>query len=101
VTRRNQFFRGVDRIEQSINQLRYDRKRPSALTEKDYEDFETAGNIRRSRKVPPQTMGAVRAHLKRANFVRYMRLKHDLKWARRQLVKMGRNPSEVWSVFDA
>ena len=100
MARRNQIFRNMDRIEESLARPGYDRKRRKPLTEDDLDDFERAGNIRRSRYVTPRTIAEVKSQLKKDNLIRYMRLRSDIRWARKRLRKMGRNPDDLWTVLN-
>lgn len=93
--RRNQFFRNMENLEKEWNQLRFSRSNTRPLKDEDYEDFERAGDLRRARPIPPQSDQAIRKKLKKANFVRWARLQHDIKWAKRELKKMGRNPDDL------
>lgn len=97
--RRNEVFRSMDRIESMVNRTRYDRSTRHPLTDEDIDDFEQAGNIRKGRKPTPNTINAVRKRLKKRNLVRYLRLKSDVRWAQRELTKMGRNPDDLWTVL--
>jgi hypothetical protein len=89
----------MDRLEESLARPRYDRKATKPLTDEDYDDFDRAGNIRQKRHVTPRNIAEVKKQLKRDNLVRYMRLQSDVRWARKRLRKMGRNPDDLWTVL--
>ncbi len=97
--RRNPIFRNMERVEDLVNRARYDRTKPRKLTTEDYDDFDRAGTARRRTRTSPHTIKAVKTQLRKDNFVRFMRLQSDVRWARRRLVKMGRNPDDLWSVL--
>ena len=97
--RRNEVFRKVEQFEKTWNQTRYARSTKRPLDEDDIKDFEVAGDLRVLRQPAPQTMREVESRMKKANFVRWMRLKHDVRWARKQMLKMGRNPEDLWAVL--
>ena len=100
MARRNPIFRNMDRLEESLARPRYDRRTRKPLTHDDYSDFERAGNIRRGQRATPRTIVEARRQLKKDNAVRYWRLKHDVKWARKRMTKMGRRPDDLWTVLN-
>lgn len=99
--RRNRFFTNMEALEELLNRSKYNRSRTRRLTDDDYEEFDRAGDFRRSIPRAPESLQQVEKRLRRANAVRWMRLKHDAKWARKQLKKMGRNPDDLgWLLRD-
>lgn len=101
MARRNQIFRRIDRLESSLAIPTFDRRERKPLAEEDYDDFERAGDIRRKRSAytSPRTIEEVKRQLKKDNFIRYLRLQSDVRWARKRLRKMGRNPDDLWTVL--
>lgn len=71
--------------------FKYQGKPPVRLDEHTIESFMAA-----SEKRPQQmTIDLLQAKLKRKNPVRWNRLQSDMRWMRRQMVRMGRNPDDA------
>lgn len=70
------------------------RKAPRArkLEVADVDSFMDAADRRR---IPPQTKEQVIEIIKKKNSYRWWRLRHDYKWLRRQMKKLGLSPDDA------
>lgn len=64
---------------------------PRRLREEDYYDFFTSAEGRKGAMTREQII----EYLERKNYYRWWRLRHDYKWLRKQMKKLGQNPDDA------
>lgn len=89
---RAKFFQFIEGIEKEYNKARYGTQ-PRDLEDEDLEGWESASEA--GFHIKPRTREEVRAALRRRNPVRWAQCRSDLRWAERQMKKLGLNPEDA------
>jgi hypothetical protein len=68
------------------------------------QDLEISGTIgwdeATAKQAKPRTKAQIQKRLKHDNYWRWLRLRHDIKWMKKRLEKMGLNPEDWRSYLD-
>lgn len=90
--KRSKFFVFMENLEKEYNKTRYG-SQPRDLEDDDIEGWESASEA--GYHVKPETRSQVQAMLRRSNPVRWAQCQGDLRWAQRQMKKLGLNPEDA------